>query len=105
MRITIDEMHKIFEPAYPCVYLNGICKQSCVWEPTRGLVPRGFGGGIATLEAVRLVLVAAEPGDPADDEQYKGSASDILSAVLQNRYRYLVEGGLRRNGKSEPFNK
>ncbi len=104
MRST--ELRKIFEPAYrPCVHLSGICRDTCIWWPERGLVPRGFGGATATPDAVRLVLVTSEPGDPGDDEQYKGSASEMLSTVLENRRKYLVEGVLRRNGQPEPYNR
>ncbi len=99
------ELRKILEPAYqPCVHLIcGVCKDVCAWQPNRGLVPRGFGGANATADMVRLVLVTSEPGDPGDDEKYAGSAGDMMSTAMDYRFKYLSRGGLRRNGRGEPF--
>lgn len=100
------ELRTILEPAYqPCVHLiSGVCKDTCAWQPDRGLVPRGFGGAIATADMVRLVLVTAEPGKPGDDERYAGSAGDMMSRAMDYRVKYLnTRGSLRRNGRGEPF--
>jgi hypothetical protein len=102
--MSSTELREILEPAYgPCVHLSGICRHTCDWRPERGLVPRGFGGASATPDAVRLVIVTAEPGEPMDGEQYAGSPYQILSAVLSSRTEYLVEGTARRNGRPEPY--
>jgi hypothetical protein len=101
------ELRTILEPAYqPCVHLiSGVCKDHCAWQPDRGLVPRGFGGAVATADMVRLVLVTSEPGDPGDDERYAGSAGDMMSKAMDYRVKYLrTRGSLRRNGRGgEPY--
>jgi hypothetical protein len=57
-------------PAYgPCDGFAGPC-QTMRWEPGRGHVPRGFCGATGKLEAVRLVLVTAEPGNPHPAERH-----------------------------------
>lgn len=101
--MTSAALRTILEPAYgPCIHFNGVCRAVCIWKPEKGHIPRGFGGASGQADLVRLVLVTAEPGDPADDEQYQGSATMMLTAALENRKRYLV-GGLRRNGRAEPY--
>lgn len=105
MEYDNTELSTILEPAYqPCVHLiSGVCKDTCAWQPDRGLVPRGFGGAIAAADMVRLVLVTSEPGDPGDDERYEGSAGDMMLQAMDYRVKYLNRGGLRRNGRGEPF--
>lgn len=98
------ELREIFEPAYgPCVHFSGICSGTCVWCPESRLVPRGFGGATARLDMVRLVIVTSEPGNPGRDEYYGGSAGQILSTVLCNHRKHLIEG-VRRDSGSDPYN-
>jgi uracil-DNA glycosylase len=55
------------------------------WAPAQGHVPRGFCGGTARAEDVRLVLVAAEPGDPHRGETHPQGPPD---AALESAWKY-----------------
>jgi hypothetical protein len=73
---------EVLLPAYhPCIGFEPTCRGECLWSPDKGHIPRGFHGGNA--ETIRLVLVTAEPGDPADGESYQGSPAEMLRARVQ----------------------
>jgi hypothetical protein len=55
----------------PCAHFTDACSRQCTWEPSRGHIPRGFGGGKGALDQIRLVVVTAEPRAPADCERYQ----------------------------------
>jgi hypothetical protein len=61
--MTNAAMRAVLTPLYKCSNYDGSCRDHCRWEPEHGLVPCGFGGATGPLDAVRLVLVTAEPGD------------------------------------------
>lgn len=78
------ELQAILAPAYPCSeMLSGACFGKMLWNPAQGHVPRGFVGATGELSEVQLVLVVAEPGPPATDEEHSG--------LLQSAYDYAVE--------------
>lgn len=54
---------------------------------------------------VRLILVTAEPGDPADGDSYSGSPVEMLSSSVKSFYKYMEADSLRRNGRGSPFHR
>src|SRR6266851_5773073 len=101
-----SELREVLLPAYaPCTNFKGTCEQHCVWNPPKGHVPRGFGGATAALDAVRLVIVAAEPGNPADGESYEGPPSQMLSDSTIFFTTFLMANNLRRKGRPAPFHR
>jgi hypothetical protein len=96
-------MRDVLLPALaPCSHLEGNCKNYCRWEADKGHIPRGFGGGMASPDDIRLILVTAEPGDPADGDCYSGSPSDMLSSTVAAFYEYMLADSLRREGRGSP---
>lgn len=78
----------LLRPAYePCRGFSDECR-SAVWDPAGGHVPRGFCGGIAGTDDVRLVLVCAEPGDPHGSESHEGDGSPGGRLASVNRYAW-----------------
>jgi hypothetical protein len=93
-------------PAYePCPNFKKACKDYCLWIPQDGHVPRAFGGATGAISDIRLILVTAEPGDPADGEKYHGSPDEMLHASMSMLIKCLREDNLRRNGKAARFHK
>ena len=77
------EFAKILAPAYPrCSSFSGACS-SMRWNPEQGHVPRGFLGAVGNLKEIELVLVFAEPGDPAEGER---------SSTLASTYSLVTRG-------------
>jgi hypothetical protein len=91
-------LEDILLAAYPCKHIRGRCAGFGKWRPIDGHVPRGF-GGTTRLSDIRLVLIAAEPANPVN-ENYSGSKepSTILEAVLRTANRHASDG-------SAPFHK
>ncbi len=76
----------------PCQNFAGPCTEMR-WAPEAGHVPRGFAGATGDLDAVRLVLVCAEPGDPQAWERYDGrSHEEILLATHDFTYASFRDG-------------
>ena len=93
-------------PAYaPCQHFAGACANACIWEPDCGLVPCAFGGATGSVDDVKLVVVTAEPGDPPDDANYRGSAADMLHNSLRVFTEAMQRGGLDRPGRPTPFHR
>jgi hypothetical protein len=69
------ELSEVLLSAYgPCSGFGTTCRDMR-WIPARGLVPRGFCGGLGHLRDVELVLIAAGPGDPHEFESYSEDGS------------------------------
>ena len=61
-----QELINVLSKAYePCNNFD-LCNEA-KWKPSKGHIPRGFLGGLGTLEEINLVLVFAEPGHPMAD--------------------------------------
>lgn len=89
-----SRLREILLPAYsPCEAFGRGCA-SMRWAPAIGHVPRGFCGGTARPEDVRLVLVAAEPGDPHPTETHPEAPPD---AALESSWNYAYS--CYRDGK------
>jgi hypothetical protein len=69
------------------------------WSPEIGHIPRGFGGARGEINDIKLVIVNAEPGDPADGEAYDGSPNDMLMKSISIFENLLENKTLRRNGR------
>lgn len=91
----------------PCrSHVDGPCRSLMKWDPSSGHMPRGFGGANAKhLSAVRLMIVTAEPGDPADGESYVGPAHDMLRQHIGFFEQSLRSNSLRRDGRGAPYHK
>lgn len=98
-------LRNILRPALPrCQYLDATCKGlACFWDPSVGMVPRGFAGGHGELHEICLVIVTSEPGPRADGETYAGSADDMLRSAIENFERFLLHDGLKRDGRPAPY--
>lgn len=96
----------IVRPALaPCIELVGSCAGAVRYEPSTGHIPRGWIGGIGTFDAIRLVLVTAEPGDPGAGENYPDDAEAALIAYSTFARNAIETDSLRRNGRPAPFHK
>lgn len=97
-------LRKIVQQAYlPCSGFQAACAGYCVWNPSAGHVPRGY-YQCGPDSSVELIIVNAEPGDPAGDEVYNG-AGQFFETSQKYFERYLVNDALRRNGKAAPFHR
>ena len=98
----ISELQQILLPAYkPCACLPAPCA-TMRFTPVSGHVPRGFTGAFGSRQDVQLILVLAEPGDPAfREESY--SSDVVLHASFVGRLAQLVRGALEQ--KISPFHK
>lgn len=100
------ELREILTPAMaPCASFEGVCKGHCKWQPKDGHIPRGFCGGTGAVAEVRLVLVTAEPGPPADGESYSGDAQRFIEQTAGFAATYLRDDSLRRNGRPAPYHR
>lgn len=101
-----DTLVNLLLPALgPCQGFYKGCQQHVSWNPLNGHIPRGYIGGTGTIEELRLILVSAEPGDPADGETYRGSPRDMVSRYSALAYAALGTLNLRRNGRPAPFHR
>jgi hypothetical protein len=99
-----NPLFDILRPAYkPCPNFKTACKGYCQWIRRKGHVPRAFGGATGAISDIRLILVTAEPGDPADGEVYSGSPDKMLHHSMSVFTMFLRENNLRRNGKPALF--
>ncbi|MBD2747770.1 hypothetical protein IC232_13785 [Microvirga sp. BT688] len=89
----------------PCPHLSDGCRGTVQWRPESGFIPRGFAGATGTLQAVHLVLVSAEPGDPADGETYHGGPQQIAHDHLRLFESALAGDTLRRGGRTTPYHR
>lgn len=88
----------------PCIGFTTSCQGSVRWEPEAGHIPRGWIGATASSADVRLVLVTAEPGDPADGEHYTGLDGDGAMRHYHGiAYDALERNSLLRRGRPAPF--
>jgi hypothetical protein len=87
----------------PCPNFEG-CKGHVKCEPATGHIPRGFGGASINPADVRLILINAEPADPADSETYTGDGSSMLKQheTYVNSY---MHGNIRRGSSTSPFHR
>lgn len=88
---------------FPCEYFKGPCADKCLWKPQLGFVPRGYFGATGNLNDVELILVTAEPGDPADGEVYIGQPEEILQKYLTEVESHFRNESLRRSGRAAPY--
>lgn len=104
--LPCPELREILMPAMaPCAGFGEACNGQCKWAPEEGHVPRGFGGAAGTLAEVRLVLVTAEPADPADGESYSDDAQTLIEQHADYSAKVLKEDSLRRNGRAARFHR
>lgn len=89
----------------PCPHFSGVCASHCTWRPEAGHIPRGFVGGNGLSGNVRLILVNAEPGDPADGERYEGPSTEWVSSHSEIVESMLEGDSLRRGGRPAPFHR
>lgn len=89
----------------PCSGFSNACRGYARWDPRVGYVPRGYIGGTDTINEIQLVLVTAEPGDPADGEDYDGPPAAMSSRCSRLGYGALQHLNLRRNGRAAPFHR
>lgn len=89
----------------PCPHFSGVCASHCTWRPDAGHIPRGFVGGNGPSKGIRLILVNAEPGDPADGERYEGPSTDWVSSHAKIVESMLEGDSLRRGGRPAPFHR
>ncbi len=90
--MTCQEMRDVLMPSLAkCIHFSGLCQDACKWNPLDGHIPRGYLGATSDLKMVRLILITAEPGNPAKGESYVGDAEEMLQQYLDNSYRYLAE--------------
>jgi hypothetical protein len=89
----------------PCDGFSNSCNRYVRWDPQQGHIPRGYIGGTGTIVDIRLILVTAEPGDPADGETYIGSPRDMVLQYSARAYTALESLNLRRGGRPAPFHK
>ena len=70
MRYTpAEELVEILQSAYdPCRGFKGLCSGTAKWAPEKGHVPRGFVGALGSIEEVKVVILAAQPGLPLPEE-------------------------------------
>jgi len=99
------ELLAVLRPSLePCAEFDGACRGETRWAPERGHIPRGWIGATGSLAEVRLVLVTAEPGDPADGEGSAGAKPDeALRSHHDFAYAALEADNLRRGGRAVPF--
>lgn len=103
---TAQPLLDLLLPAYaPCRHFVGACANACTWQPERGFVPCAFGGANGSLNDVKLVIITAEPGDPPDDANYGGTATDMLHNSLRLFTEAMQRGGLEREGRPTSFHR
>ena len=94
------------EALAPCSSFGGVCAGEVTWDPAVGHVPRGYIGGLGSIQDIRLVLVTSEPGDVADGESVReGSPAEMVLACGETAGYMLEHLSLRRNGQPAPFHK
>ena len=81
----------VMAEAYSCRHF-GSCREA-VFNPTLGLVPRGFLGATGSLRQVQTIFVLAEPGHPLKDESYpKLFHQEILRKAIEHTYHCFRDG-------------
>jgi hypothetical protein len=90
----------------PCPAFASTCLGEAKWDPSRGFVPRGWLTTAQAIADVQLVLVTAEPGDPADGDDYSAmTAEQTRTATETFALDALERDILRRKGFSAPFHR
>ena len=90
----------------PCTEFTGACRGVMRWDPLSGHIPRGWVGGGPRLERLCLVLVTAEPGDPADGETYIATDVELMLRAVDSLGRSaLGDGDMKRDGRPTPFHR
>lgn len=85
-----QELLDLLKSAYSCEHLE-VCPQA-VFDPSKGLVPRGFVGATGALDEVQAIFVLAEPGHPLKGESYPSSPHEAtLEKALEHTYRCFKE--------------
>ena len=81
-----ESLKAILLQAYGCRHF-GTCPEA-VYEPDKGLVPRGFLGATGSLQDVRIVFVFAEPGHPhaRTSSPKSAKAEDIFADQIQQTF-------------------
>ena len=93
----------ILKSAYaPCKHINGKCAETCRWKPEIGLVPSGFGGARGNLSDVKLVIVAAEPGEPVDNANYNDNPIGMVKNSIRIFDEAMVDKFVTRGQKKIP---
>ena len=98
----IPDLRRILSSAYlPCSCFKAPCA-TMRFMPVAGHVPRGFTGAFGTRQDVELILVLAEPGDPASSaESYSPDAVRHVSFI--GKLSRLVQTALAQ--RISPFHK
>jgi hypothetical protein len=102
---TFDLAAVLLPALRPCRHFDGICKSRCNWCPKKGHIPRGFLGGTNGARYVQLILVTAEPGDPATGEEYSGGPEEMLIKHMDLYKDYIEHNSLRRGKRAAPFHR
>lgn len=99
------DLMQVLLPAFsPCPSFSQDCRDYARWDPACGHIPRGWIGAPEHARDVRLVLVTAEPGDPADGEIYhRLDAQQSAERYHRTAYAALVADSMRRGGRPTPF--
>ena len=91
------ELRRKLESAYsPCKNFAADCRGLIKpWNAASGHVPRGFYGALGELSEIRLVIVLAEPADPASNEDYssKGREMELAFSYAEKCYLYCGSDG------------
>ena len=95
----MQTVYDALESAISCPQFEGVCKGFCRFDPAVGLIPRGYGGKPEDASDVRLIIVTAEPGDPAIGESYSGTALEMRKAHL-NHFEQAMCHGIQRYGSA-----
>ncbi len=75
----------------PCPGFSGACRGVARWKPVLGHVPRGFVGGLGSIDEIEVVILVAEPGNPLVGEKYE--LGDQLAQTCQHTFRLLSGDG------------
>jgi hypothetical protein len=103
--MVVIELAKVLNHALgPCPHFQCACKSFARWKPESGHIPRGYYSRAKKLSEIRLVIITAEPGDPADGESYLGD-SDTMMRQHQRHTQKFLDGEIARTGKSPPFHR
>ncbi len=103
---AVDIIEILRPSLQPCPALTSTCANAVTWDAARGLVPRGWLGAIGAVDDVKLVLVTAEPGDPADGTDYGGmDCGRLLGELHRFAIDALARDILRREGRPAPFHR
>jgi hypothetical protein len=93
MTVPLEVAALLLDAYRPCAEFAAACG-AMRWSPATGHIPRGFCGALDGCDAVELVLVTAEPGDPHDAESYAQgrTPAEQLAASSDHSFHCLRNG-------------